>query len=68
MGAQKMKKNPALQIADRPRALKTITYRRSNGLFKMQAALGQYEGKRYIGQVGRFGPYVKWGERIYFHT
>merc|ERR1712146_290574 len=31
-------------------------------LFELPKTLGEYEGKEVIVGVGRFGPYVRWGE------
>ena len=45
-------------------SIETITYDEAMELFKMQGTLGQYEGKDVSVGVGRFGPYVKWGEEF----
>jgi DNA topoisomerase-1 len=46
------------------KSIETITYDEAMDLFKMQGALGQYEEKDISLGVGRFGPYVKWGEEF----
>jgi DNA topoisomerase-1 len=33
-------------------------------LFKLPLNLGEYEGKELLVNVGRFGPYIKWGEQF----
>jgi DNA topoisomerase I len=33
-------------------------------LFKLPLNLGEYEGKELSVNVGRFGPYIKWGEQF----
>ncbi|MGN6492355.1 MAG: type I DNA topoisomerase [Agriterribacter sp.] len=43
-------------------SIETITFEEAMDLFKVQAGLGEYEGKDISVNVGRFGPYVKWGE------
>jgi DNA topoisomerase I len=43
-------------------SIETITYDEAMELFKLQGTLGQYEEKDISVNVGRFGPYVKWGE------
>lgn len=43
-------------------SIETISYEEAMDLFKMQGAIGQHEGKDISIGVGRFGPYVKWGE------
>ncbi len=43
-------------------SIETITYDEAMELFKLQGTLGQFEEKDISVNVGRFGPYVKWGE------
>lgn len=43
-------------------SLGTITYEEALDLFKLPRALGTYEGKEVLANVGRFGPYVKFGD------
>ncbi len=43
-------------------SIETITYEEAMELFKLQGTMGEYEGKEISVNVGRFGPYVKWGE------
>ncbi len=31
-------------------------------LFKLPLTIGEYEGKEVAVNMGRFGPYVRWGE------
>jgi len=45
-------------------SIETITYEEAMDLFKIQGVLGQYEEKDISVNVGRFGPYVKWGEEF----
>lgn len=45
-------------------SIETITYEEAMDLFKIQGTLGQYEEKDISVNVGRFGPYVKWGEEF----
>jgi DNA topoisomerase I len=45
-------------------SIETISYDEAMELFKMQAVLGQHEGKDVSVNVGRFGPYVKWGDEF----
>jgi len=33
-------------------------------LFKLQSAMGSFDGKELSVSVGRFGPYVKWGDEF----
>jgi DNA topoisomerase-1 len=45
-------------------SIETITYDEAMDLFKIQGTLGQYEEKDISVNVGRFGPYVKWGDEF----
>ena len=45
-------------------SIETITYEEAMDLFKIQGTLGQYEEKDISVNVGRFGPYVKWGDEF----
>jgi DNA topoisomerase I len=43
-------------------SIETITYDQAMELFKLPLVLGEYESKEVLVNVGRFGPYIKWGE------
>ena len=43
-------------------SIETITLEEALTLFKLQDSFGSYEGKELSVNVGRFGPYVKWGD------
>jgi len=43
-------------------SIETITLDEALTLFKLQDAMGSYEGKELSAGIGRFGPYVKWGD------
>ena len=45
-------------------SIETITFEEALALFKLQAAMGSYDGKELSVSVGRFGPYVKWGDEF----
>jgi DNA topoisomerase-1 len=45
-------------------SIETITYDEAMDLFRIQGTMGQYEDKDISVNVGRFGPYVKWGEEF----
>lgn len=42
--------------------LETITFEDAMELFKLPKNVGSYKGKELVVGIGRFGPYVKWGE------
>jgi len=45
-------------------SIETITFEEALALFKLQAAMGMYDGKELSVSIGRFGPYVKWGDEF----
>ncbi len=45
-------------------SIETITFDEALALFKLQGTMGTYEGKELSASVGRFGPYVKWGDEF----
>ncbi len=45
-------------------SIETITFDEALALFKLQDAMGTYEGKDLSVSIGRFGPYVKWGDEF----
>jgi DNA topoisomerase-1 len=45
-------------------SIETITFEEALALFKLQGTIGTYEGKELSVSIGRFGPYVKWGDEF----
>jgi DNA topoisomerase-1 len=45
-------------------SIETITFEEAMNLFGAQGVMGQYEEKDVSVNVGRFGPYVKWGDEF----
>ncbi len=45
-------------------SIETITMEEAQELFKLGAPLGEYEGQEISVNIGRFGPYVKFGEQF----
>ncbi len=45
-------------------SIETITFEEALALFKLQEAMGTYDGKELSVNIGRFGPYVKWGDEF----
>src|SRR6185295_9490206 len=43
-------------------SIETISLEEALDLFKLPLTLGEYEGEQVYVAMGRFGPYVKWGE------
>jgi DNA topoisomerase-1 len=45
-------------------SIETITLEEALELFKLPLTLGEHEGQEVSVNIGRFGPYVKWGEQF----
>ena len=45
-------------------SIETISLLEAMELFKLPLTLGEYEGKELLVNIGRFGPYIKWGEQF----
>ncbi len=45
-------------------SIETISLDEAMDLFKLPLTLGEYEEKEVSVNVGRFGPYIKWGEQF----
>lgn len=45
-------------------SIETISLEEAMDLFKLPLTLGEYEGKELLVNIGRFGPYIKWGEQF----
>ena len=45
-------------------SLNTITFENAMELFKLPRNLGEFEGEEIIANVGRFGPYIKFGKKF----
>lgn len=45
-------------------SIETISYDEAMELFKLPAVLGEYEGREVSVNIGRFGPYVKFGDEF----
>lgn len=56
-----MKRNQSLLLMPNQN-ISTITFEEAMELFKIPFNLNDYEGKEVIVGVGRFGPYIKWGD------
>jgi DNA topoisomerase-1 len=53
---------PHFAALKKDQSIETITLEEALDLFKLPLTLGEYEGKEVYVSMGRFGPYVKWGE------
>jgi DNA topoisomerase-1 len=62
IGSAEDEEKPRFAKVPTGKSIETISYEEAMELFKMQGTLGQYEEKDVSVNVGRFGPYVKWGD------
>lgn len=62
IGSADDEEKPRFAKIQSAQSIETITFEEAMDLFKIQGTLGEYEGKEISVSVGRFGPYVKWGD------
>lgn len=55
---------PHFAALKRDQSIETITLEEALDLFKLPLTLGEYEGEEVYVNMGRFGPYVKFGEQF----
>jgi DNA topoisomerase-1 len=53
---------PHFAALKKDQSIETITLEEALDLFKLPLTLGEFEGHEVYVSMGRFGPYVKWGE------
>ena len=64
VGVQEDEEKPRFAKLNANQSIETITLEEALELFKLPKPLGEYESKEVSINVGRFGPYVKWGEQF----
>lgn len=64
IGSAEDEEKPRFAKIPTGQSIETITYEEAMDLFNLQGTVGQYDGKDISVSVGRFGPYVKWGEEF----
>ncbi len=64
IGSGDQEEKPRFAKVPSGQSIETITFEEALNLFKLQDAVGSYEGKELSVSVGRFGPYVKWGDEF----
>jgi DNA topoisomerase I len=64
IGSAEDEEKPRFAKIPTGQSIETITYDEAMILFGAQGTMGQYEGKDISVNVGRFGPYVKWGDEF----
>ncbi|HUS00522.1 MAG TPA: type I DNA topoisomerase [Chitinophagaceae bacterium] len=64
VGVQDDEEKPRFAKLNANQSIETISLGEALELFKLPKSLGEYEGQEVSINVGRFGPYVKWGEQF----
>ncbi len=64
MGTAEEEEKPTFASLLPEQSLNTITFDEAMALFTLPRNLGKYKGEDIIANVGRFGPYVKFGEKF----
>ena len=64
IGAPDDEEKPRFAKLNAGQSIETITIEEAQELFKLPLSLGEYEGLELSVNIGRFGPYVKWGEQF----
>ena len=64
IGAQNDEEKPKFAKLKSNQSIETISFEEALELFKLPLALGEHEGLEVAVNIGRFGPYVKWGEQF----
>ncbi|MEO7540295.1 MAG: type I DNA topoisomerase [Pyrinomonadaceae bacterium] len=62
IGSATEEEKPRFAKVPTGQSIETITFEEALTLFKLQDTMGSYDGKELSVSVGRFGPYVKWGD------
>ena len=64
IGESNEAEKPHFAALKRDQSIETITLEEALDLFKLPLTLGEYEGEEVYVNMGRFGPYVKFGEQF----
>jgi DNA topoisomerase-1 len=64
IGVADENEKPHFAALKKGQSIETISLEEALDLFKLPLTLGEYEDKEVYVNVGRFGPYVKWGEEF----
>jgi len=64
IGAQTDEEKPRFAKLKSNQSIETINFEEALELFKLPLSLGEHDGLEVFVNIGRFGPYVKWGEQF----
>lgn len=63
IGSVEDEEKPRFASIPKDQTLSSITYEQAMDLFKLPKELGEYKGEKVLTNNGRFGPYVKFGNK-----
>ncbi|MEO9004664.1 MAG: type I DNA topoisomerase [Ginsengibacter sp.] len=64
IGSAEEEEKPRFAKLKATQSIETISLEEAMDLFKLPLSLGEFEDKEVLVNMGRFGPYVKWGEQF----
>ncbi len=64
IGTVDQEEKPRFAKVPTGQSIETITFDEALALFRLQSTMGTYEGKELSAGVGRYGPYIKWGDEF----
>jgi DNA topoisomerase I len=64
IGHSEDEEKPRFATLRATQSIETITFEEAMELFRLPHTLGEYEGLEVSVNIGRFGPYVKWGDQF----
>lgn len=64
IGSQTDEEKPTFARLKADQSIETISFEEAMDLFKLPMMLGTYQGAEVSVNIGRFGPYVKWGDQF----
>ena len=64
IGETDSEEKPRFATLRNTHSIETITFEQALELFKLPMTLGEYDGQEVVVAVGRFGPYVRFGEQF----
>lgn len=64
LGSPEDEEKPRFAKLKSTQSIETISLEEALELFKMPLTLGEYEAQEVSVNIGRFGPYVKWGDQF----
>jgi len=64
LGSVEDEEKPKFASIPKDRSIRTITFEEAMDLFKLPKELGEYKGEKVVTNNGRYGPYVRYGNKF----